>query len=105
MGESVRVSSLSELEDGVGRRVDLGEHHIALFRIGDGVFAIGDRCSHADESLAPGEVSPADLTVECPRHASTFDLRTGEPLTLPATRPVPVYEVVIEGDDVSVVLP
>ena len=45
-----------------------------------------------------------DRELECPRHGSTFDLRTGECCSLPATKPVPVYQVEIDGDDVAVVL-
>ena len=58
-----------------GIRVTLGDDRIAMFRIGDEVFAVGDRCSHAEASLAEGEVF--DHEVECPRHGSEFDLRTG----------------------------
>ena len=46
-----------------------------------------------------------ELTVECPKHGSTFSLLTGEPQSLPATRPVAVYEVEVVGDDVTVKLP
>ena len=69
-------------------------------RIGDAFHAVGDECSHEDYSLAEGEVWADERELECPRHGSTFDLRTGEACTLPATRPVPVYEVVLDGDDV-----
>lgn len=72
----------------------VGENRVAMFRIGEDVYAIGDVCSHAEASLAEGEVF--DTEVECPRHGSEFDLETGEPRSLPATRPVPTYEVAIE---------
>ena len=45
-----------------------------------------------------GEVDPDDETIECPRHGSTFDLRTGRPRTLPATVPVVTFPVKVEGD-------
>jgi 3-phenylpropionate/trans-cinnamate dioxygenase ferredoxin subunit len=94
---SFKVAPLDELPDGRGIRVEIGEHRIAMFRIGDAVYAIGDRCSHAEASLSEGEVF--DGEVECPRHGSAFDLATGAPQTLPATRPVPVYAVeVVDGD-------
>ncbi|CAN5324190.1 MAG: Rieske (2Fe-2S) protein [Acidimicrobiia bacterium] len=97
VGESVRIAPLADLPDGRGVRVEFGEHRIAIFRIGDDVYALGDRCSHAEASLAEGEVFEGE--VECPRHGSTFDLVTGEPRTLPATRPVPVYAAeVVDGD-------
>ena len=98
MSERVRVSPLADLPDGRGVRVDVGGHRIALFRIGEDAYAIGDRCSHAEASLADGEIF--DFDVECPRHGSAFDLRTGNPDALPATKPVPVYTVAIEDGDV-----
>ena len=48
---------------------------VTLVRIGDDVYAIGDRCSHADVSLSGGEVDVDDCTLECPKHGSAFDLR------------------------------
>ena len=74
----------------------------ALVRIGDDFHAIGDTCSHADFSLSEGTVDTDECTIECWKHGSAFSLRTGEPESLPATRPVPVYAVTVEGDDVSV---
>lgn len=100
MSERHRVASVDQLSDSSGMRVDVGGHRIALFLIGSDVYAIGDRCSHAEASLADGEVF--DEAVECPRHGSEFDLRTGEPNSFPATRPVPVYVAEIDGSDVFV---
>ncbi len=95
----------SELEPGQARRFDVGGLRVALVRIGDDFLAVGDRCSHEDYSLADGEVLADECEIECAKHGSTFDLRTGAPCSLPATRPVPVYDVVVEGEDVSVVVP
>lgn len=99
---AVRLCALDELADGEARRFDLGGRTLAVVRLGDSVHAIGDRCSHADVSLSGGEVDPDDCTLECPKHGSAFDLRTGEPRSLPAVRPVPVYDVVVEAGDVVV---
>ena len=71
----------------------------------DDFFALGDRCSHEDYSLSEGEVLEDECEIECWKHGSTFDLRTGDPCSLPATKPVPVYPVRIDGDDVIVELP
>jgi 3-phenylpropionate/trans-cinnamate dioxygenase ferredoxin subunit len=100
--ERHRVASLDQLVESAGQRVDVAGHRIALFLIGADVYAIGDRCSHAEASLADGEVF--DEAVECPRHGSEFDLRTGKPSAFPATQPVPVYAVEVEGSDVFVSL-
>lgn len=94
----VEITEFDKLPRGRGVRVTVGEHRIALFRVEDDIYAIGDRCSHAEASLAEGEVW--DRAVECPRHGSEFDLRTGEPNALPATVPVPVYVVSVEDGTV-----
>ena len=83
-----------------GSRVDLAGHALALFRIGDDFYVIGDICSHAFASLSEGELW--DYDVECPLHGAEFDIRTGIPQSLPATRPVPTYEVKIEQGRVMV---
>ena len=62
--------------------------------------AIGDTCSHAEISLSEGDVE--GCTIECWAHGSSFDLRTGEPLTLPAYEPVPVFALSLDGEDVYV---
>jgi 3-phenylpropionate/trans-cinnamate dioxygenase ferredoxin subunit len=95
----------SDVAPGTARRFEVDGHRIALVRIDDHWYAIGDRCSHADYSLSEGDVWADEREIECPKHGSTFSLETGEPQTLPATQPVPTYEVRVDGDDVLVVLP
>ncbi|MEO5973965.1 MAG: non-heme iron oxygenase ferredoxin subunit [Ilumatobacteraceae bacterium] len=85
------VCALADIADGAVKRVDIGDVEIALVRIGDKVYAIGDRCSHANVSLSEGEVHPDTMELECIKHGSAFSLETGEPSSLPATQPVPVY--------------
>jgi 3-phenylpropionate/trans-cinnamate dioxygenase ferredoxin component len=99
-----RLCTLDELEPGTARRFDVDGRAIAVVRLGDDVYAIGDTCSHANISLSEGEVHAGDRTIECWKHGSEFSLVTGEPETLPATQPVPLYEVVVDGDDVLVVV-
>ncbi len=96
----VEIGPLERLPGGAGVRVESGSHRVALFRIDDSVYAIGDRCSHADASLAEGDVF--DTEVECPRHGAAFDLTTGKALTLPASRPVPTYQTKVEDGTVFV---
>jgi 3-phenylpropionate/trans-cinnamate dioxygenase ferredoxin subunit len=69
---------------------------VAVVRTSGRVYAIHDVCSHAEVALSEGEVY--DTTIECWLHGSSFDLETGEPTSLPATEPVPVYPVRVEGD-------
>jgi 3-phenylpropionate/trans-cinnamate dioxygenase ferredoxin subunit len=99
-GVFTRACALSDLpaEGVIGVEVD-GEP-VAVARVAGEVFAVHDVCSHAEVPLSEGEVY--DHTVECWLHGSCFDLRTGQPTGPPATKPVPVYPVKIEGDDVYV---
>jgi len=98
------LGPLAELAPGAARRYDVGGVSIAVVRIDDDVYAIGDTCSHQDVSLAEGEVDEDEKTLECWKHGSAFSLETGEALTLPATRPVASYEVRVEGDEIVVVI-
>ena len=101
---TVRLCAKDEIESGCALRFDVDNQRIALIRIEDDFYAIGDRCSHADYSLAEGEVYPKLAEIECWKHGSTFSLKTGEPQMLPATQPVPVYKVEVQGDDVMLTL-
>jgi 3-phenylpropionate/trans-cinnamate dioxygenase ferredoxin subunit len=103
MADRFRLCSTAEAaEEGKPMRFDVGGYRICLVRIGDDLYAIADRCSHEDYSLSEGEVFEDEREIECWKHGSTFSLVTGEPQSLPATKPVPVYTVVVEGDDVIV---
>ncbi len=98
----VRVCATDEVAPGTAKRVDVAGHRLCVVRLGDDWYVIGDECSHADYSLAEGDVWEDECEIECPKHGSTFSLTTGEPQTLPATQPVPVYAVRVSGDDVTV---
>lgn len=94
----LEITALDQLPRDRGVRVKVGDNRIAMFRIEDDVYAIGDVCSHAEASLSEGDVW--DGAVECPRHGSEFSLETGVPSSLPATTPVPTYEVSVEDGTV-----
>jgi len=99
----VRACSLSDLPEEGAIRVVLDGVPVCLARSQGEVFAVNDVCTHADVSLAEGDVE--DGHVECWLHGSRFDLRTGAPIGLPATKPVATYPVTVEGDDVLVLVP
>jgi 3-phenylpropionate/trans-cinnamate dioxygenase ferredoxin subunit len=104
MGERVRLCGLAELTSGAAHRFDVDGRRLAVVRIDDDVYVIGDRCTHQDISLSEGEVHEDERTIECWKHGSEFSLETGQPSSLPATKPTPVYAVHLEGDDVWVEL-
>ncbi len=98
----VRICERSDIGPDTATRFDVDDLRVAIIRLGDDFYAIGDECSHADFSLSDGELEPDDCTIECPKHGAVFDVVTGEPETLPAVRPVPVYTVIIEDDVVYI---
>jgi len=101
----VEAAKLADVPDGGSLGIEVGDLDVALVRFGEEVYAILDWCSHGEVPLSDGEVDADDRTVECYLHGSTFDLRTGQPMCLPATEPVPIYATKIEGDTVWVDLP
>jgi 3-phenylpropionate/trans-cinnamate dioxygenase ferredoxin component len=100
--DTITVCRLEELPAGEMRLVEADGRKIGVFHADDGeLYAIEDRCSHDDGPLAEGEFDPGACTVECPRHGSLFDLRTGRPKTLPAYVPVETFEARVENGDVK----
>jgi 3-phenylpropionate/trans-cinnamate dioxygenase ferredoxin component len=99
--ETIDVCMLAELPPGTRRIVSWEELEIGIFNCNGELLAIEDRCSHDNGPLAEGEFDTESCTVECPRHGSLFDLRTGEPKTLPAYAPVDTFPVRVEDDVVK----
>ena len=97
-----RVATVNDIPDDEGRGFPVAGRRVAVFRVGDRFFAMDDVCSHAHAYLSEGEIDEDDLTVECPRHGSMFELETGKPRALPATLPVRTYPVKVEGDDILI---
>jgi 3-phenylpropionate/trans-cinnamate dioxygenase ferredoxin component len=95
-----RACALSDLPEEGALGVEVGGEPVCVVRAGGEVFALRDVCSHEEVPLSEGDIY--DHTVECWLHGSCFDLRSGKPTGPPATKPVPTYQVKIDGDDVFV---
>ncbi len=93
-----RVAAAEALPDGASQIVYFGGDQVALFNVGDQLYAVGNRCSHANGPLAEGVVEGGCVT--CPWHGSRFDLASGQPQGGPAVKPVPTYRVKVEGGEV-----
>ena len=100
MADYTRACSVNDVSEGNAIRVMLEGVPVAIVRSDGEIYAIHDVCSHANVALSEGEIE--GQTLECWLHGSRFDMVTGEPTGLPATQPVPVYPVKIDGDDVYV---
>jgi len=102
LSETVTVCAIEDLPEGEMRLVEADDRKIGVFHAADGeLYAIEDRCSHDDGPLAEGEFDASACTVECPRHGSLFDLRSGRPKTLPAYVPVDTFEATVEDGNVK----
>jgi 3-phenylpropionate/trans-cinnamate dioxygenase ferredoxin subunit len=102
LAQTLTVCRADELPEGEMRLIEADGRKIGVFRCSGGeLWAIEDRCSHDDGPLAEGEFDGAACTVECPRHGSLFDLRSGKPKTLPAYVPVEVFEAREEDGEVK----
>lgn len=85
VGESVRVATTPA---------------VAVFNADGELYAIDDTCTHQDASLSEGWLE--GCLVECPLHAASFDLRTGQPTCLPARRPVRTHRVTVDDGIIHV---
>ena len=101
---TVTVCQLDDLIDGEARRFDVDGARLCVVRIGDDVLCVADRCSHEDFSLSEGEVFADEREIECVRHGAIFDLTTGVPCSLPATKAVAVYSAGVTDGRVEVEL-
>ena len=96
------VCPASELPPGARKVFKAGELQVLVLNCAGELFAIENRCSHEDAPLDEGELDEQAYSIECCRHGSRFDLRTGRPLNLPAYQPVDVFDVVVEDGTVAV---
>jgi 3-phenylpropionate/trans-cinnamate dioxygenase ferredoxin component len=95
-----RACAVTDVPDEGVVPVEVGGVEVAVVKSEGRFFAVRDECSHAQIQLSEGEVGECEI--ECWLHGSRFDLRTGEPTSLPAYDPVPIYPVRLDGDDVMV---
>jgi len=99
----VRLCRTDEVPLNEARRFEVNGTWVALFHLPAGFFAIGDTCSHEESSLSEGFID--EDMIECPKHGAQFEIKTGLNRSLPATRPVAAYRVVVDGDDVYLEAP
>ena len=97
-GGWTRVAAAEALPEGASQIVYIGGDQVAVFNVGGQLYAVGNRCSHANGPLAEGEVE--DGCVTCPWHGSRFDLASGRPRGGPAVKPVPTYRVKLEEGEI-----
>jgi 3-phenylpropionate/trans-cinnamate dioxygenase ferredoxin subunit len=98
----VKVATTADIPEGEARRFEVAGREIAIANLDGEFLAVDDVCSHQLAYLHEGEVDVEERSIECPKHGSTFDLDTGRPRSLPATRPVEGFRVKVEDDDILI---
>jgi 3-phenylpropionate/trans-cinnamate dioxygenase ferredoxin subunit len=110
----VPVAKTSDLKDGAMKEYKVGEQEILVVRVGDKYYAGDNICPHLGGKLGQGKLEGTIVT--CPRHASKFDVTDGRVIRwtdwtgikgsvsklFRAPRPITVYQVKIEGEDILV---
>ena len=96
----VKVAQTDELEPGQMKAVDVGGDRVLIVNVAGSYHAMEDTCSHAFAPLSEGEISGEEI--ECPLHGSVFSVTTGEALSPPASEPLTLYQVRVDGGDILV---
>jgi 3-phenylpropionate/trans-cinnamate dioxygenase ferredoxin subunit len=98
----IDICPVDELPPGAMRLVEWEDLEIGVFNCAGDLLAIEDRCSHDNGNLVEGELDETECTIECPRHGSKFDLRTGKPVNLPAYVPVDTFPVSVQDGVIKI---
>ena len=96
----VPVARVGEIPEGGVKVVYVEDVAVAVFHADGAYHAIEDLCTHDGGPLAEGELE--GCIIACPRHGAQFDIRTGAVLSMPATAPVPRFDVRVEGGEIQV---
>jgi len=97
-----RVGAAADLPDGAWMTVYVAGEQVAVFNNAGALYAVEARCPHANAPLA-AEATIAGTVMTCSRHGSQFDLADAcRVLRGPAARPPVVYDVKVEGGEVSI---
>lgn len=98
----IKAANIQAIDPGQMLKIKVGDKNILLANIDGNIYAIDDQCSHEDASLYNGALK--GNCVECPLHGSRFNVKTGEPLELPATEAIKTYAVKIENNEILIAL-
>lgn len=97
-----RAAALDDVPEGGVVKVELAGQEILLCNTKGQVFAVANRCSHADEALECGRMRAG--WIACPAHGARFNLETGEPMNPPATEAIATFEVRVNDGVVEVLV-
>ncbi len=100
MADFVKVTKVTSIPDPGRETLEIDGRLVVLLHVGGEFFCLDDVCTHDGGPLGDGPLD--DHQLACPRHGAKFDIRTGKPLSMPATEATLCHEVKVDGDDVLV---
>lgn len=100
MSAFVKVAQVKDIPDPGKVLLEIDERLIVLMHVGGEFFCLEDLCTHDGGPLGEGDLD--DHSIACPRHGAKFDIRSGAPLTMPATEPTKAYPVKVEAGEVFI---
>ncbi|MCX7998046.1 MAG: non-heme iron oxygenase ferredoxin subunit [Leptospiraceae bacterium] len=95
-----KLAKVSQVLEGKVLSIETRYVRVGLTKLNGEILAFEDACSHDGEVISEGQLENGCII--CPRHLAKFDLKTGNPLCMPATEPIAIFEVRINGEDVEV---
>ncbi|HET8792697.1 MAG TPA: Rieske 2Fe-2S domain-containing protein [Nitrososphaeraceae archaeon] len=99
-GDFVKVANTNDIQPSQMKEVQVNGESICIVNVEGKYYAIGNICTHEGGPLADGTLQGYE--VECPWHASKFDVRTGEVKEPPASEPEPVYQIKVDGNNILI---
>ena len=96
------ICKVDEIPEGEGKSFKFDDVSVAVFKVGENLYALEDKCSHADVTISGGYVHQRELCVACPWHGAQFDLRSGKVMTPPACEDIKSFDVSVEGENVVI---
>jgi nitrite reductase/ring-hydroxylating ferredoxin subunit len=96
----VNATSKKDLKSGKTVGVEVGGKEVLIANVGGKFYAIGNRCTHMACMLSDGTLNGENVTCAC--HGSVFDVKTGNVVKGPARKPEPVFQVKVDGDQISI---
>ena len=102
MAEFIAVAQTSEVADPGSLLVEVLDRLVVLIHAAGHWYALDDVCTHDSGPLSDGELDADEGSIACPRHGAKFDIKSGQALTMPATKPTASHEIKVEGEQVFV---
>lgn len=102
MAEFNAVAQTSEVADPGSLLLEVEERLVVLIHAAGHWYALDDVCTHDGGPLSDGPLDAAEGSIACPRHGAKFDIKSGNALTMPATKATVNHEVKVEGEQVFV---